>query len=593
MAEMQIIDGQPLSHTSLQLDSSEPPWLISRTLFAAGSAVTKDIASSVSDDSLISNGIAQQNLDVMVLKNIFDTPFSWDNDEEELVRRVSFETPETYCPVYLSARVNHDRILSRATELWQMDEGEISEPASLPEGMRFIDCYSDSTEGIAVETSQVRYAALSYVWGRPPQEDQESVSATKMPHATIPATIRDAMTVVRKLGIRYLWVDKYCIEESSKHVMISQMGKIYKSALITIVAAAGENPNHGLPGVTFMYHLKYHQAKKEIKIQNVWTEIASSKWSTRAWTFQEGALSPVNLFFTPTQWVLESESAIASDTQGSTQIGSKHSDQGVHYIFQATNEYASRDLTYPCDSLSAFLGVLENWQSADYSHLSGVPHNTKYGRGDSLSFGVFLHGILWGCHQIDLVRVPNVPSWTWAGWRGFTKQDRPYGQFDLTNYYKILRAWKHKDVPDIDIKIYLNDAPYSLWAWDGEELIAKLNENNEKGNLVDTLHITGWSVVELAYSQISEFEVRWDSIAFLDRHKDRHLVMLIVFWPSPPGENTYLSSGPQILVLGKASDTKDAYHRLGRLLWDTTGGLNPEQVAIEGQYFKRRSFTLK
>jgi hypothetical protein len=69
----------------------------------------------------------------------------------------------------------------------------------------------------------------------------------------LPATIRDAIIVVLALGYRYLWIDRYCIEQAdcpARHSQIQQMGNIYNSASITIIAAAGSTPYHGLPGVS-------------------------------------------------------------------------------------------------------------------------------------------------------------------------------------------------------------------------------------------------------------------------------------------------------------------------------------------------------
>jgi Heterokaryon incompatibility protein (HET) len=68
---------------------------------------------------------------------------------------------------------------------------------------------------------KVNYVALSYVWGQTDKprlklesHNEEALSqpmALKLYASKIPNTIRDAITVVRKLGERYLWVDSLCI----------------------------------------------------------------------------------------------------------------------------------------------------------------------------------------------------------------------------------------------------------------------------------------------------------------------------------------------------------------------------------------------
>jgi len=68
----------------------------------------------------------------------------------------------------------------------------------------------------------------------------------------LPLTIEDAITVTKAIRFQYLWVDQYCIDqgdENEKQRQIQQMNLIYKCADLTIIAAAGDGRNYGLPGV--------------------------------------------------------------------------------------------------------------------------------------------------------------------------------------------------------------------------------------------------------------------------------------------------------------------------------------------------------
>jgi hypothetical protein len=56
------------------------------------------------------------------------------------------------------------------------------------------------------------FLALSYVWGK---SMQPSVLKSGRLPRTIPLTISDSMTVVKRLGKRYLWVDSICINQSN------------------------------------------------------------------------------------------------------------------------------------------------------------------------------------------------------------------------------------------------------------------------------------------------------------------------------------------------------------------------------------------
>ena len=53
------------------------------------------------------------------------------------------------------------------------------------------------------------YVALSYVWGGVYPQDRA------LEVRTLPATIEDAITVTKRLGMRYLWVDALCIDQSA------------------------------------------------------------------------------------------------------------------------------------------------------------------------------------------------------------------------------------------------------------------------------------------------------------------------------------------------------------------------------------------
>lgn len=105
----------------------------------------------------------------------------------------------------------------------------------------------------------LRYAALSYVWGSRTQRlklEQANVNALHLEGGIettqLSRTIRDAVSVVRMLGERYLWVDSMCIIQDSEDDLGSHLplvGYIYAKALVTIVAASGDHNDVGLCGI--------------------------------------------------------------------------------------------------------------------------------------------------------------------------------------------------------------------------------------------------------------------------------------------------------------------------------------------------------
>ncbi|KAF2825359.1 heterokaryon incompatibility, partial [Ophiobolus disseminans] len=141
------------------------------------------------------------------------------------------------------------------------------------------------------------YVALSYVWGdkRPTRTDPSSY----------PQTIEDAITVSAAMGFHYFWVDQYCINqdnEAHKSTQMLMIGRVYSQASLCIVAAAGTDSSHVVPGVgktartpqlTFQLgDLDFFQRYSSGHT------VARSKWRSRGWTFQEGCLSRRRLIFT-------------------------------------------------------------------------------------------------------------------------------------------------------------------------------------------------------------------------------------------------------------------------------------------------------
>ena len=96
------------------------------------------------------------------------------------------------------------------------------------------------------------WAALSYCWG-----DQLNITATKatlkaktegMALRALPATFRDAITVVRRMGLRYIWIDALCILQDDREDWARESGRmkdIYCGSTLTILATNSRNASHG------------------------------------------------------------------------------------------------------------------------------------------------------------------------------------------------------------------------------------------------------------------------------------------------------------------------------------------------------------
>lgn len=142
-----------------------------------------------------------------------------------------------------------------------------------------------------------RYIALSYVY-EPPlpssrgpvetlRENLEVLTAS-MDDADIPQTILDAMWLARKLGIKYLWVDRFCIvqdDDVEREEYVKNMAYVYANAYMTIVAAAGDAES-GLTGL-----LRRTPPPRGAAARKHEDLVLSSRWAGRAWTVQEGMYS--------------------------------------------------------------------------------------------------------------------------------------------------------------------------------------------------------------------------------------------------------------------------------------------------------------
>jgi hypothetical protein len=150
---------------------------------------------------------------------------------------------------------------------------------------RVIDCISGR---MCDARADQPYVALSYVWGDSGPDLLKSPSNSP---ADFPMTIQDAMLVAVELGVPYLWVDRHCIDQSNKqekHSLISNMTSIYSGAELTIIAATGLDPHHGLPGISGTPRkgntVMDINGGCLIECPDVCAEIGNHSWSTRGWT---------------------------------------------------------------------------------------------------------------------------------------------------------------------------------------------------------------------------------------------------------------------------------------------------------------------
>lgn len=188
-----------------------------------------------------------------------------------------------------------------------------------------------------MDVRRLRYAALSYCWG-PADEAKKQLKLTaetqcmiygSIPLDLITPSLRDAITVCRVLGIRYLWIDSLCIQQDGNNTdweeQSQEMSHIFGSSWLTICASAANSCLEG-----FLDHTDRHSGtieieyvEKESQVQGSFflrlltlngkvgshddlrlammpplqRDLQYSEWNRRGWVFQERILSPRLLYF--------------------------------------------------------------------------------------------------------------------------------------------------------------------------------------------------------------------------------------------------------------------------------------------------------
>jgi hypothetical protein len=98
-----------------------------------------------------------------------------------------------------------------------------------------------------------KYVALSYCWGKTGNltTTKATISDRKrgISWDLLPNSFRDAVTITRGLGMRYLWIDALCIVQDDKSDWEREalkMGQVYENAFLTIATDAAKDPTRGI-----------------------------------------------------------------------------------------------------------------------------------------------------------------------------------------------------------------------------------------------------------------------------------------------------------------------------------------------------------
>jgi hypothetical protein len=281
----------------------------------------------------------------------------------------------------------------------------------------------------------------------------------------LPKTITDAIKLCQDISQNYLWVDCLCIlqdGEEDKHSQIASMDAVYNLAFLTIVAAAGDDANSGLPPFNTPRLSPSCSLNVETISDNNFVSslspkisaeaIAELKWATRGWTLQEYVLSKRAVVFTGKYVFFRCEEALWAEDFGLHfpsfcnngpgwdlplyRLSTTVSDHYAGNYPQLVAQYVYRTLTREEDILNAFLGILSRLEDDIGTHFWGLP---------SKEFGPAL---LWATDlSFPVKRRHSFPSWSWAGWVHTTAvPDRPVIHDDIYMHHNFGSWYDHSSI---------------------------------------------------------------------------------------------------------------------------------------------------
>lgn len=268
---------------------------------------------------------------------------------------------------------------------------------------------------------KARYVALSHCWGPPEQPPLRTTRSNLndllqlINWTNLPKTFQDAITTVRQIGIRYIWIDSLCIVQDDQQEWLREsvkMGSIYERAEFTIAASHSPDswqglflPRPELPVVELPHFLEGQNISTQVfatirREQRDDTFPEHGHLSKRAWATQEWLLSRRIVFYTNGQIIWSCKTLTQRET-------------GEKFYCTARNTrwkdiielYSERLLTHPTDRLIALEGLKTEFEKKT---------------GDSYRHGLWKNSLpdqlLWQVtRKVLQPRNPlQLPSWTWA-----------------------------------------------------------------------------------------------------------------------------------------------------------------------------------
>ncbi|KAI1087222.1 heterokaryon incompatibility protein-domain-containing protein [Rostrohypoxylon terebratum] len=236
-----------------------------------------------------------------------------------------------------------------------------------------------------------RYVALSHCWGTARVITTTQANMEEHKHAikleSLPQTFKDALFIVQKFGLRYVWIDSLCIVQDDADDWqreAARMADVYRNAYFVLGATRGESDAQGFLG-------------------------------PRIKTPGSAVLGDI----LPTPW--------------NTDLLPRRREPVVKYAnwYHMIEQYTTRNITKDSDRLPALLGV---------ANALGAITGDGYIAG--IWLGDLLEGLTWCAANDEGLEHPQTrtgPSWSWVSVKGPV-------QFPIYSWYDYSEGWEFKQV---------------------------------------------------------------------------------------------------------------------------------------------------
>ncbi|CAH0058629.1 unnamed protein product [Clonostachys solani] len=304
----------------------------------------------------------------------------------------------------------------------------------------------------AYNNTDGKYAALSYASEFDFNSDlSNNADGTELELEKMPATCQDAVRITRNLGIRYLWIERYCIRtRDGAHATprwVFEMGDVFSNAYVVLVASSAKTADEGL--------LTPRTVRRAVTlalpeggaisvcpfIDDFDKDVENSFLSSRAWAFQQKILARRSIFFTSTQiyWQCHRDTRAETLTKidcPTSDInrerifpwsypGSRLKQIPLHQVYQPIYERYSR-LKFKLETDRALAFQSLEFRISEILNVDGEV-------GLFFSPTGLCRSLLWrrDITEASLTRIDYQhfrrppPSWSWTAYKG------PIGYFDL------------------------------------------------------------------------------------------------------------------------------------------------------------------